>query len=687
MPSIAVSMGDAFIRRQISLLRLDAGERRKIIKSLLGLQADLLKKLDDLDGLTPNQSRRLIAIFKAADEVIRQRYSTISKQHQQRLYEMAKQESEQTQAIANRVIGVDLLTVGVTQETLKALVNDDLVQGAPAKEWWSRQAASLQSRFKDTIRRGVFAGETLSDLTRRVRGTRERKFQDGIMSLSTRHAEALIRTSVQSITNAARYETLKANDDVLDGQQWLTTLDPRTCPQCMNYSQAAWDFEGNSIGDNRQDFPGPPPLHFSCFPGDALVTSCDRITGKTQRWYEGELVIIRTAAGHELTCTPNHPILTRQGWAPAHLLKKGHDVVRSLGPEWRPGGDPDNDNMPTRIEDCAVAPFGSFGVESGEVPIAAEDFHGDVVGSKVAVITTNGQLRSQGKPALGQHGLHGLLGLRHTNSQAVLETLCPAMAGHVRPSRATEGIMGRLGQGLPLLRRQLGLANKHRFTTCASGATGFCQSKHNRIPGDTEAFTQRLDAQSLIVELDEFLKGKLAAPTARRNPSLSEPTPDTGFADAKLASEIWAGHAGPVAADKIVDVHRKFFHGYVYNLETVTGFYVVNSIIVHNCRCTLVPVLKSWEQLAKEAKGNTTLAKKLDEVEDDLPRSTQASMDGQIGEDISYDEWLKQQDEATQIEALGKGKWELWKKGDIGLTDMVDQFNRPLSLAAIREAV
>jgi SPP1 gp7 family putative phage head morphogenesis protein len=97
-----------------------------------------------------------------------------------------------------------------------------------------------------------------------VRGTREKKFQDGIFSMSTRDASALIRTSVMSIANAARHETLQANDDVIDGQQWLSTLDPRTCVACMALSGQAWDSDGNPLGDTTADFPGPPPLHWAC---------------------------------------------------------------------------------------------------------------------------------------------------------------------------------------------------------------------------------------------------------------------------------------------------------------------------------------------------------------------------------------------------------------------------------------
>lgn len=35
------------------------------------------------------------------------------------------------------------------------------------------------------------------------------------------------------------------------------------------------------------------------------------------------LTFVRTAGGDEVTCTPNHPILTDHGWVAAGQLKKG----------------------------------------------------------------------------------------------------------------------------------------------------------------------------------------------------------------------------------------------------------------------------------------------------------------------------------------------------------------------------
>jgi SPP1 gp7 family putative phage head morphogenesis protein len=104
-----------------------------------------------------------------------------------------------------------------------------------------------------------------------------------------------------------------------------------------------------------------------------------------------------------------------------------------------------------------------------------------------------------------------------------------------------------------------------------------------------------------------------------------------------------------------------------------------------NCRSGLTVVLKSWGDLIRDAKGDKELAKRMDAIEEKLPKSTQANMDGKpVSSTMNYEQWLKSQSEERQIEALGEGRWELWRNGDIALTDLVGQNNRPLTLEELR---
>lgn len=53
----------------------------------------------------------------------------------------------------------------------------------------------------------------------------------------------------------------------------------------------------------------------------------------------------------------------------------------------------------------------------------------------------------------------------------------------------------------------------------------------------------------------------------------------------------------------------------------------------------------------------------------DIEGNTKASKNGQVDAKLTFNEWLKEQDEATQKEVLGKTRFELFKKGE-----KIDQF-------------
>lgn len=208
--------------------------------------------------------RRMKALFKVTDLTIENTYAEIARSHDDNMMSLAEVTADKTRETINKTLNVSLLNTGVPESVLKAMVNDDISMGLPAKEWWDGQSTRLRQRFQNAIRQGVFAGETLSDLKRRVRGKRENGFKDGIMQATSRDAEALIRTSVQSIAQNARMETFKANDDVIAGVQWLSTLDLRTTSTCQALSGQAWKLDGEKLEGTELDFPGPPPAHFSC---------------------------------------------------------------------------------------------------------------------------------------------------------------------------------------------------------------------------------------------------------------------------------------------------------------------------------------------------------------------------------------------------------------------------------------
>lgn len=71
----------------------------------------------------------------------------------------------------------------------------------------------------------------------------------------------------------------------------------------------------------------------------------------------------------------------------------------------------------------------------------------------------------------------------------------------------------------------------------------------------------------------------------------------TGYA--VPSSEALLRFAGEVSLDQVIRVRRKPFSGHVYNLQTITGWYIANDIVIHNCRCVIIPAHEPPDQFVE----------------------------------------------------------------------------------------
>ena len=85
----------------------------------------------------------------------------------------------------------------------------------------------------------------------------------------------------------------------------------------------------------------------------------------------------------------------------------------------------------------------------------------------------------------------------------------------------------------------------------------------------------------------------------------------------------------------------------------------------------LRPLVKSWAELGIDLP--------------EIPKSTRASMDGQVSSETAYEDWLKSKSEAQQNATLGHGKAKMWRDGKITFNDMLDQTGREYTLDQLKQ--
>ena len=94
----------------------------------------------------------------------------------------------------------------------------------------------------------------------------------------------------------------------------------------------------------------------------------------------------------------------------------------------------------------------------------------------------------------------------------------------------------------------------------------------------------------------------------------------------------------------------------------------------YGCRTTLIAVLKEFSELNPSDKRK-------------VPVGMQASMDGQVAGDLTYDDWFQGLTEEQQIEVLGPAKHRLYKKNKLTMRDMVDQDGNTLTIDELEETL
>lgn len=253
---------DLFMERAIDLLRLEAGTRDKVLKLLDQLEKDVVAAIAKIDPTGPArvvyQRQRLLKLLTVVESSIRATYRLASIQMAQEIKEVADLESTWTGRAMNAAVQAEFVTAGLTRESLATLVSDVMIQGAPSKEWWGRQAQGLADRFADEIRRGMALGETNADLIKRIRAP-------GLMQVSRVSAERLVRASVQTTANVAREKMYAENTDIISAVAWSATLDTRTTEWCIVRDGLQYTPDTHEpIGHDVPWLEGPGKIHWGC---------------------------------------------------------------------------------------------------------------------------------------------------------------------------------------------------------------------------------------------------------------------------------------------------------------------------------------------------------------------------------------------------------------------------------------
>lgn len=251
------SVADALMRRHVVVQRLSAAEVKKVDALLRKMDSTLRARLggEELTVIARSQVERTL---ERVDQYLGDQLGTYRQEIQADLIAIAKSEATATGNALQIAVDHEFAVPAPAQIQAAALSTPLSVTGADGgkllKAFLTDWTLVERKAITNAIRLGVVQGLTNAQIVKGIRGTAALKYGDGLLAITKRRADQVVHTAVQAVANAARQAVFDANDDVVGGVQWLSTLDNRTCPRCGALDGVVFSLDK-----------GPrPPLHIFC---------------------------------------------------------------------------------------------------------------------------------------------------------------------------------------------------------------------------------------------------------------------------------------------------------------------------------------------------------------------------------------------------------------------------------------
>ena len=137
------------------------------------------------------------------------------------------------------------------------------IDGASIADWFKRWKTNDLNRIAQAVQRGAIEELSVDEVAANVWNA---------CNVSRNSARTVARTIINGVSNAARAETLFANEDAIDGIEFLATLDARTSHICGA-------LDGTVQCGDEMKRARRPPLHPNC--RSTLIPVVDLVDPKT----------------------------------------------------------------------------------------------------------------------------------------------------------------------------------------------------------------------------------------------------------------------------------------------------------------------------------------------------------------------------------------------------------------------
>lgn len=280
MAGVNDNLLDRSVSHQVGLLRYGSGvlqdiftlldeAREELRAELEGRLARILERGFDTGPVT---TKRVAAQLQQWGRLNSQIHAELGGLLKSELTELAAYELDFQERMLSGTLPITASWVRPGKEALVTAVTQQPFQGRFYGEHISDLAAAQFRAVTRTVQIGVANGRTLEQIMKSVIGSKQFNYWDGVTSNRGRRwqVETIVRTSVNHTATQTRELFYAENQDIVDGIQWISTLDARTTLIC-----ASLDGQVFEIGKGER-----PPAHYACRSTTApVIKKIDQIPG------------------------------------------------------------------------------------------------------------------------------------------------------------------------------------------------------------------------------------------------------------------------------------------------------------------------------------------------------------------------------------------------------------------------
>lgn len=460
-----------------------------------------------------------------------------------------------------------------------------------AKKYFQERGAQFVTQVSDTDRQHI------RQLLKDNWGKGERQFAKDIAGdylLSKERAMLIYRSEAHECHEAGAYANAFYNGGKF--KVWISN-GKNACDRCSIMNGQVRPIEQPFDDGNLYAHKHPRCMlpDTECIPLGGLVAAYRSL-------YDGPIIELLLSSGLKISITPNHPILTPTGFIPAKLLYEGSDVLYCPNLEGIIPSDKDHDKPISTVENIFNSLLISGSMSPAKMPITSEDFHGDgeFIQGEIDVIRADGFLAYAGDAPGQKHIFANDLDPRNSGL-LFLPAIGEAALKVKFEGLSPKCVMRRLCPHHSLLSTHPTGGEDIGSTSIPVGNSGHLQSEIYRSASATKLRGNCLDRHAGLVEANDLFLSYIESTIIPELDSISHKTvlDETGGA-LKHTSQVIEGLSRFIQTDKVLRIDIISYHGYVYDLESISSYLIGNGVYISNCGCTVyyLPSAPTKEQLA-----------------------------------------------------------------------------------------